>query len=102
MYLHCVRNVELVDGSIDYRLLDVGVFGIYESISSYVSDCDYFLSYSLLGNSQQLMASTNVKYISVEDFMTLYISEERIVVFRQQNKFSNSGHKEDVIFGGVC
>lgn len=62
MYLRCTRNVEREDDSIDYRLLEVCVFGSYESTSSFLNDNDSLSSYSFSGNSKQLMASTNVKH----------------------------------------
>ena len=40
MYLRCMRNNERTNGSIDYRLLEVGVFGSYESTGSSTSDSD--------------------------------------------------------------
>lgn len=47
----CMRNVEQTDGSIDYRLLEIGMSGSYESTSSYASDTDYFYSFSFPRNS---------------------------------------------------
>lgn len=40
MYLCCMKNVEQADGSIKYRLLEIGVLGSYESTSSYTSDIE--------------------------------------------------------------
>lgn len=71
IYLHCMRNVEWEDGLTNYRLLEIGVFGIYESTSSSASDNHSLSFYSLPRNSQQLMVATDVKYTSNEDFETL-------------------------------
>lgn len=68
-----------MDGSINYILLDLGVFGSYESIG--ISDRDSLTSCSLPRNSQQVMKASEVKYSNVRDFVTLYMSYERIDVF---------------------
>lgn len=51
MYLGCMRNVECTDDSINYTLLDLGVFYSYESTSSSMSDSNSLFTYPLLRNS---------------------------------------------------
>lgn len=47
------------------------------------------------------MVDIYAKYSSVEDFMSLYTIEERIISFQKQIGLFNTGHKEDVILK-VC
>lgn len=49
MYLRCMRNNERINDSIDYRLLEIGVFGSYESIGSSTSDSDSLWNLDLQG-----------------------------------------------------
>lgn len=80
---------EWEDSLIDYMILEIGVFGIYESISSFASDIDYISSYYFPRNFQQPMVATNVKYTNVEDFRTLYIIEDMAASFQQHISISN-------------
>lgn len=43
MYLHCMRNVKRVDGSIEFILLEKGAFGSYESMTGIDSLSSYYL-----------------------------------------------------------
>lgn len=44
------------------------------------------------------MEDTYTKYLSVEDFMTLYTSEKSVAAFWRQFILSNFVHEEDIIF----
>lgn len=73
MYLCCMKYVEQADGLIDYTLLEIGVCGSYERISSYDSHSATFIgylsSYSFPRNSKQIMLAKYSKYNSI--FITL-------------------------------
>lgn len=40
IYEYCLNNSRQVDGTIDYMLLKIGMFGSYEITSNYSSDSD--------------------------------------------------------------
>lgn len=46
-----------------------------------------------------MMEDTYTKYLSVEDFVTLYISEKSVVAFWREFILSSCVHEEDYILG---
>lgn len=46
LYLYCMKNVERVDETVNYKLLEIGMFGSYESIYDYSGNNDYLSSCS--------------------------------------------------------
>lgn len=92
-----MRNVESKYGSIDYRLLEIGMLGSHGSINSSTSDIDSLHSCYFLGNSQQLMMARNFKYMSVEDIQTQSTCEDKTTSFHGHIFLSDSGNEDDVI-----
>lgn len=83
MYFCCISGIERADKLIDYMLLEIRVFGSYESTSNYDSQSgsDFLSSFSFLGNTWKPMVDNNPKYTSVENFETHYTCEERVASF---------------------
>lgn len=75
------------DGTIDYKLIDLGMFFSCESTTNFYSDndsgIDSFSHSTFLRNPKQLMASNNPKNEDIESFETHYICEEKVSSFRR-------------------
>lgn len=72
-----MKNFERADGTINYRILEMGMFGCYESTYGSISYNNSLSSYSFIGNLKQILTANALKYIGIKGFETqIYVSKE--------------------------
>lgn len=89
LYEYNMKNMKRVDGTVDYRLLEIGMLRNYES--TYLSSC------SFSRNMELSMAISSSKRPGVEDFKNSYTSEKRVTFFRKYLSLSRMGNEGEVI-----
>lgn len=86
MYLCYLRNIERANGSIDYMLLQIGLFGTYEStlssdnhsMNDSDSDSDSIFPYIFSCTTKLLMTSTSSKKSRVKDYDSTYTKQRKV------------------------
>lgn len=86
MQSHYYRNHNCLDGTIDYKLVELSMSGSYESSTSSINDSgsgsdNAFFLPSIYLRNEKLMIYFNLKCNDVKNFKTYYINEERITSF---------------------
>lgn len=72
-----MKNFERADGTINYMILEMGMFGCYESTYGSRRYNNSLSSYSFLGNLKELLTANALKHIGVKGFETqIYVSKE--------------------------
>lgn len=70
-------NVKRMDKKVGYKLVELSMFGSYNSSSS--SDCDISLPYYFSRKEKLLMVIGSSIRLRVKDFETMYTTEEKII-----------------------
>lgn len=72
MWDYCIKYTRQPKGRFNYKLLERGIFGIYESSFDSSRDNDHLFPYYFLGKLIPLISSNSSKCLRVGDYEDVY------------------------------